>query len=58
MQDKHPDLWVNENEERGKNLKESEFLQAQLTRLNKDIPFSYVKVTNLKAGKELHKFSN
>jgi len=56
MKEKHPDLWVNENEEGGKNLKESEFLQAQLTRLNKDIPFSYVKVTNLKAGKELHKY--
>ena len=55
MQDRHPDLWVNENDERGKNLKESEFLKAQLKRLNKDITYSYVKITNLKAGKELHK---
>ena len=49
-------IWVNENEEGGKNLKEFEFLKAQLTRLNKYIPFSYVKITNLKAGKELHKY--
>ena len=55
MQDRHPDLWINENDERGKNLKESEFLKAQLKRLNKDITYSYVKITNLKAGKELHK---
>ena len=55
MKDIHPDLWVNENEEGGKNLKESEFLKAQLARLNKDINYSYVKITNLKSGKEFHK---
>jgi hypothetical protein len=30
MQKKHPELWVNENEESGKNLNEAAFLKAQL----------------------------
>ena len=53
MQKNHPELWVNENEERGKNLNEAAFLKAQLSRNRMNSKFSYSKITNLKAGKEL-----
>ena len=53
MQDRHPELWVNENEEGGKNLNESSFLKAQLDRNSIESQFSYSKITNLKAGREL-----
>ena len=55
MQKKYPQLWVNENEDGGKNLKEAEFLKAQLHTNGIDSRFSYFKITNLKAGKELIK---
>ena len=55
----HPDLWKGEDDEGGKNLKEKEFLAAQLKRLGLDSKFSYNKVTNLKFGKKLaENFSN
>jgi hypothetical protein len=53
MQKTHPDLWVNENEEGGKNLNEAEFLKAQLDRNDIKSQFSYSKITNLKDGREL-----
>ena len=53
MQKKHPELWVNENEEGGKNLNEADFLKAQLERNGIHSQFGYSKITNLKAGKEL-----
>jgi DNA-binding response OmpR family regulator len=53
MQKKHPELWVNENEESGKNLNEAAFLKAQLQSNNIDSQFSYSKITNLKSGREL-----
>ena len=53
MQKIHPDLWVNENEEVGKNLNEAKFLKAQLDRNGIKSQFSYSKITNLKAGREL-----
>ena len=46
-------MWVNENEERGKNLNEAAFLKAQLQRSGINSQFSYSKITNLRAGREL-----
>ena len=57
-QKKHPELWVNENEEGGKNLNEAEFLKAQLLRNGIKPQFSYYKITNIKAGRELAKSLN
>lgn len=48
-----PKLWVNDDEEEGKNLHEEEFLIDQLQRLRKTIKTSYTKVTNLDAGKAM-----
>ncbi|MEK9603009.1 MAG: PglZ domain-containing protein [Flavobacteriaceae bacterium] len=53
MQKQHPELWVNENEEGGKNLNEVAFLESQLNRNGIKSQISYSKITNLKSGKEL-----
>ncbi len=53
MEEQHPDLWVSEHEEGGKNLNEERFLAAQLERNKLDIKFNYSKITNLKAGRDL-----
>ncbi len=50
---KHPDLWLNEEEEGGKNMHEKELLAANLKRLGKTGSFSYNKITNLEKGKKL-----
>lgn len=48
-----PKLWLNDEDEGGKNLHEEELMAAQLKRWGKDIKFSYNKITNLAAGKKL-----
>ena len=48
-----PNLWVNDEEEGGKNLHEEEFLGAQLKRWGKEVRYSYHKITNHNAGKKL-----
>lgn len=53
MKKKHPDLWLDDTDEGGKNLHEKEFLEAQLKRLGLDITMDYHKITNLKKGKKL-----
>lgn len=53
IEKKYPNLWLNDEEEGGKNLHEEEFLQDYLKRLRKDIKFSYHKITNLDAGRNL-----
>jgi PglZ domain len=53
IQKRLPKLWLNDEDEGGKNMYEKEFLTDQLQRLRKDIKFSYNKITNLQAGKEL-----
>lgn len=53
IEKKFPDMWLNDEEEGGKNLHEGEFLSAQLKRWGKDIKHSYHKITNLAAGKKL-----
>ncbi|AFL82099.1 response regulator with CheY-like receiver, AAA-type ATPase, and DNA-binding domains [Aequorivita sublithincola DSM 14238] len=53
MEKLHPDLWLNDTEDGGKNMKEEEFLQAQLKRLGLKLNWSYHKITSLKQGKKL-----
>lgn len=48
----YPELWKNEEEEGGKNLKEVDFLEKQLQYLNLDVKFSYNKILNLTEGKK------
>lgn len=53
IEKRHPDLWLNDEDEGGKNMHEAEFLASQLHRLGKDVKHSYHKITNLNAGKKL-----
>ncbi len=53
MEKMHPNLWLNDTEEGGKNMKEEEFLTAQLRRLNLNLNWSYHKISSLKQGKKL-----
>ncbi len=53
MKTKHPDLWLDDTDEGGKNMYEADFLEAQLKRLGLDINWDYHKITNLKGGKKL-----
>lgn len=49
----YPNLWVDEEEDEGKNMHEEELLGAQLQRLGYKEKFSYTKITNLANGKRL-----
>jgi CheY-like chemotaxis protein len=49
----HPDLWVGEDEEEGKNNFEDEFLAKQLRRNNLNIKMSYHKIKNMEEGRSL-----
>ena len=53
MKKKHPDYWLDDTDEGGKNMYEAEFLEAQLKRLRLDLKWEYHKITNLKNGKKL-----
>ncbi len=53
MEHKHPDLWVGEDEDEGKNNHEHEFLERQIRRMNSDIKFSYHKIKHTSEGKQL-----
>jgi len=53
MQKRHPNLWLNDDDEGGKNMHEEEFMREQLKRLGKDVKMSYTKITNFNAGKKL-----
>jgi hypothetical protein len=53
IEKRFPKLWLNDEEEGGKNLHEEEFLAEQLKRLGKDVKMSYHKITNHAAGKKL-----
>ncbi|MBP6335557.1 MAG: PglZ domain-containing protein, partial [Bacteroidia bacterium] len=48
-----PKLWLNDEDEGGKNKSEETFLQDTLTRFRKDYKYSYTKVTNFADGKTL-----
>ncbi len=49
----HPSLWVDEEEEEGKNLKEQELLESQLQRAGLQLKVNYDKVNNSRAGRKL-----
>jgi len=44
IQEMFPDLWVDEDEDEGKNLNEKELIQTQLDRFRKRYGFSYFKI--------------
>ena len=48
-----PDLWVDEDEEEGKNLNESPLIQTILDRYRKPYKFSYNKINDSVAGEKL-----
>lgn len=48
-----PNLWLNDDDEGGKNMHEEEFMADQLKRLGKDSKMSYNKITNHAAGRKL-----
>jgi len=48
-----PELWVDEDEEEGKNLNESPLIQTQLDRFRKKYDFTYNKISNNQAGEKL-----
>jgi CheY-like chemotaxis protein len=49
----YPNLWVNEEDEEGKNIHEEDLLGRQLLRSGFKDKFSYTKITHLNAGKDL-----
>ena len=54
MQKMHPDIWVGDEDEEGKNNYEAEFLKRQLSKTQwKDIKHSYHKILNVQQGKDL-----
>ncbi|MEW7291931.1 T9SS response regulator signal transducer PorX [Aquimarina sp. 2304DJ70-9] len=53
MKKRHPDLWLDDTDEGGKNMHENDFLTAQLQRLGLNIKHEYYKITNERSGKTL-----
>ena len=53
MQKKYPNLWVGEDEEEGKNNKESDFLEKQIIRQNLSVKHSYHKIIRTSEGRQL-----
>ncbi len=53
IESRFPSLWLNDEDEGGKNMHESEFLADTLKRFRKDYKYSYHKITNLSDGKRL-----
>ena len=49
----YPHLWLNDEEEGGKNLNEEELLKNQISRLGKNYTLYYEKVTNINTGKKI-----
>ncbi|MBE0652436.1 MAG: bifunctional response regulator/alkaline phosphatase family protein [Bacteroidales bacterium] len=49
----HPELWVFDEEEGGKNLMEKELFEKQLARTGLKSTFHYEKISNQRAGKKL-----
>lgn len=59
IEKRFPQLWLNEEDEGGKNMHEEELMKDQLKRLGKNVKTSYHKITNLGSGKKLvDSFSN
>jgi DNA-binding response OmpR family regulator len=53
MSEKYPDIWMNEDEEGGKNNHEEDFLNRHIKRLRMDIKTSYQKIKHLNQGRNL-----
>ncbi len=53
MARQHPDLWIGEDVEDGKNNFEDKFIERQLKKLRIDIKWSYNKIKNVAQGKAL-----
>lgn len=54
-----PDLWVDEDEQEGKNLNESPLVRTQFERYRRECRFSYNKINDTTAGEKLLKdFTN
>lgn len=53
IESRFPKLWLNDEDEGGKNLHEAEFLEDALKRNRKEYKSSYTKITNLTDGKKL-----
>jgi hypothetical protein len=53
IEQRFPDLWKNDEEEGGKNLSESAYLEDLLKRLRKEFKHSYTKITNHADGKNM-----
>lgn len=53
IEKRFPKLWLNDEDEGGKNMHEEELLAEQLKRLGRDVKMSYNKITNNAAGKKL-----
>ena len=53
MEKKHPEFWLNDTDEGGKNMHENDFLKSQIKRLGINIKHEYFKITNLNSGKKL-----
>jgi DNA-binding response OmpR family regulator len=54
----HPDLWINDDEDEGRNNNEQEFLARQIQKSNLKIKFSYNKILNISQGKSLNENFN
>lgn len=52
IQQMFPDLWVDEDEEEGKNLNESPLIETQLQRFRRKNTFSYNKLNNSEASEK------
>ncbi len=48
-----PSLWLNDEEEGGKNMQESEFLKDNIVRNKMNVKYSYHKILNYSEGKNL-----
>jgi DNA-binding response OmpR family regulator len=53
IQKRYPALWIEENDEGGKNMHEEELCREQMKRLGLKASFNYEKVSSQRAGKKL-----
>ncbi len=53
IQKMFPDLWVDEEEEEGKNLNEKDLVKTQIERFRKKYTFSYHKINDANSGEKL-----
>jgi hypothetical protein len=59
IQKKYPNMWVSDEDEEGKNLHESDFVELQFQKNKVNEKYSYHKITNSASGRDLvNKFSN